>query len=212
MIGAAIAIPCQVFCGSQPRRVPCVLCQLLFIGLKPRRKVGCPTRCPPDKQWVSLCSSVQLGHGDIQGIQPLLHYSLAACHPNALPFVVAGEVVQDRAEESHGYCFPQQTHARSCNVLLCHAFLGLMAWPGARAIGCLDWRRYRSGRRSLPAQRRELTLLADEAIAARAVGGDGVCIRVFVSGNPCNARVFANARNEELQYLSPLSRCGYAGL
>jgi hypothetical protein len=46
------------------------------------------------RRWVSLCSSVQLGRGDNQGIQPFLHSSLAR-HSKALPFAVAGVVVQD---------------------------------------------------------------------------------------------------------------------
>jgi hypothetical protein len=103
--GAAVATSYQVFCRPEQRPIPCVLCQLLFVGLKPRPRCWMSRQVSPleDRRWVSLCSSVQLGHGDIQGIQPFLHSFLAAHRSNALPFVVAGEVVQDRVEESHGY-------------------------------------------------------------------------------------------------------------
>jgi len=90
--GATVAASCQVFCCPEQRRIPCVLCQLLFIGL---RRMFRQTPAHEGRRWVSRCSSVHLGRGDGQGIQPLLHSSLAARHSNALPFVVVGEVVQD---------------------------------------------------------------------------------------------------------------------
>jgi hypothetical protein len=90
--GATVATSCQVFCCPEQRRIPCVLCQLLFIGLQ-RMFRQMPAH--EGRRWVSRCYSVHLGRGDGQGIQTFLHSSLAARHSNALPFVVVGEVVQD---------------------------------------------------------------------------------------------------------------------
>lgn len=173
---AIVATSCQVFCCPEQTPISCVLCHLFFVGHLPRPKDRLSRQVSrlEDRQCVSLCSLVQLRHGDIQDIQPFLHSSLAAHHSNALPFVVAGEVVQDRVEEGHGYCCYHQGHTRRCSVLTCSAFTSAMVYPGAGALGCLDRRRYRSGCRSLPFKRGELTLLTNTALAACAVGGDGV--------------------------------------
>jgi hypothetical protein len=94
---AIVATSCQVSCCLEQVPISCVLCHLFFVGLLPRPKDRVSRQVPrlEVRRWVSLCSSIQLGHGGIQGIQPFLHSFLAAHHSNALPFVVAGEVVQD---------------------------------------------------------------------------------------------------------------------
>lgn len=167
--------------------------------------ISCPDQC------VSPRSSIDLGHGNIQGVQPILHSSLTAHVFNPLPFVVAGEGVHDRVESGIGtpvllegireVVVPYQPYS---------AIIGLVVWSGARAIACIDRRWYRSGGESIPIERCELTLLADKALGARAVEGDGVCNGVFVSETLPG--VFADARGAELWYLLWPRRCGYDGL
>ena len=173
--GATVAMFCQVFSPEQ-RRFSCVLCQLLFIGLTTRVK-GLLSRQVSPLETGDGCRFAPQSNSDMATSTAFNHSStLPLLLITPMRFHLSSQTRLSRIEwkRGHWYCCYQRVHARSCSALPCPAFLVVVTHPGAGAIECLDRRGYCSGRGSFPTKRRELTLLADRMLAARAVEGDGV--------------------------------------